>query len=241
MLLRSFGTVLLASAVVLEAAPALACRLLSMEFHQVDAGLHALDTSAPGRPTVVEVEAFRRAGMTCTDASCVWNSCGDTGTVRIALAPSADDDTPPSQLGYRLSLVAGAVPESMQAMIGVDLAGDRPLFLRPSFEEVATLDAVLTAVAIDAAGNESPPSEPFVVQFSGCTLTALGDQCEADVEADLADPTTDGAELQDLAEVGSLMQGGSCSLRPPSPGDSALFGAVAGLALLALRRTRRLA
>ncbi len=241
MLLRSFGTVLLASAVVLESAPALACRLLSMEFHQVDVGLHATDTSAPGRPTVVQVDAYRRTGMTCTDASCVWNSCGDTGTVRIALAPSADDDTPPGQLGYRLSLVAGAVPESMQAMLGVDLAGDRPLFLRPSFDEVATLDAVLTAVAIDAAGNESPPSEPFVVQFSGCTLTAMGDQCEADLEAaDLADPTTDGAELQDLAEVGSLMQGASCSLRPPSPGDSALIGAVAGLALLALRRARRL-
>jgi hypothetical protein len=164
------------------------------------------------------------------------------GTVRISLAPSADDDTPPSQLGYRLSLLSGELPESIQDMLGVDLAGGGPLFLRPSFEEVATLDAVLSAVAIDAAGNESPPSEPFVVQFSGCTLTAMGDQCEGGLEPapDLADPMDDSAELQDLAEVGSLMQGTSCSFRPPAPTDSALFGAVAGLALLALRRARRL-
>ena len=242
MRVRSFGTMLLASAVLLGSAPALACRLLSMEFHQVDAELHEIDTSAPGRPTVVQVDAYRRAGMTCTDASCVWNSCGDTGTVRIALAPSAEDDTPPSQLGYRLSLVAGAVPESMQGLIGVDLAGAGPLFLRPSFDEVATIDAVLTAVAIDAAGNESAPSEPFVVQFGGCTLTAMGDQCEGDLEAaaELADPM-DGAELDDLADVGSLMQGGSCSLRPSAPSGSALLGALAGLALLVLRRVRRLA
>ena len=242
MQVRSFGTVLLASAVVLGSAPALACRLLSMELHQIDADLHATDTSAPGRPTVVQVDAYRRTGMTCTDASCVWNSCGDTGTVRIALAPSADDETPPGQLGYRLSLVAGAVPESMQAMLGVDLAGGRPLFLRPSFDEVATLDAVLSAVAIDAAGNESPPSEPFVVQFGGCTLTALGDQCEADLEAvaEVAEPM-DGAELEDLADVGTLMQGGSCSMRPSAPSGSALLGAVAGLALVVLRRARRLA
>lgn len=239
MLLRSFGTVLTASAVVLAATPASACRFLSLEAHRVDAELQATDSSAPGQPTVVQVDAYRRTGMTCSEGSCVWNSCGDTGTVRIALAPSADDTTPPSQLGYRLALVGGAIPESIQHMMGVDLAGGRPLLLRPSFDEVPTLDAVLTAVAIDSAGNESPPSVPFVVQFGGCTLAAVGDQCAGDLEAAALAEPIDGPDLEDLAEVGPLTQGASCSFPPGASRGSALVGALAGALVLWLRRARR--
>lgn len=152
--------------------------------HFVDETLQQADVSAPPTPVVVSVETFRRAGMTCTEASCVANSCGSTGTVRIDLAPSADDATPPEELGYRLTLVRGVLPASMQSSMGVPLAAGHVLYLRPAFDELPLLDVELAAVAIDAAGNESAPTEPFAIHFDGCTLAAVGDRCEDELDPD---------------------------------------------------------
>jgi len=190
----------------------------------------------------VGVEAYRRSGMTCTLASCIATSCGNTGTVRIDLAPAADDGTPPHQLGYRLALAGGVLPESMRALIGVDLAGDRPVLLRPTFDEVPSLDLLLSAVAIDAAGNESEPSEPFVVQFDGCTLAAVGDRCE-----DELDPDTDLSELwsaewsggaDDVAEPGTSARAAGCTLARERTPALGLYGVTLGLLALASRRAR---
>jgi hypothetical protein len=193
---------------------------------------------------LVGLGTFRRTGMTCTLMSCVWNSCGDTGTVRIDLT-AADDMTPPEQLGYRLELVSGAVPASISGAIGINLAGDGPLILHPSFEEVSALDVTLRAIAIDRAGNESPPSEAFTLRFDGCTLAAVGDVCE-----DALDPETDLSELalaDELAEEWadpsseSLVRGGSCALAAPGADVSGtgLFGVAMAVGGLGLRRARR--
>jgi hypothetical protein len=182
--------------------------------------------------------------MTCTLMSCVWNSCGDTGTVRIDLT-AADDMTPPEQLGYRLEVVSGAVPASMRGAIGINLAGGGPLILHPSFEEVSALDVTLRAIAIDGSGNESRPSEAFTVRFDGCTLAAVGDVCE-----DALDPETDLSELalaQQLEDEWadpaseSLVDAGSCALGAPSadPSGPGLFGMALALSGLGLRRRRR--
>jgi hypothetical protein len=230
--------------------PASACAFWPMEFHHVDAALRGSDTSAPGRPVVVGVGAFRRTGMTCTEANCIWNSCGDTGTVRIDLAPAADDLTPLSQLGYRLVLVSGEVPESLRSMIGVNFAADVPLILRPSFDEVASLDATLSAIAIDAAGNESVPSEAFAVQFDGCTLAAYGDLCEDELASDTdlsllldasgsaldPDPKSEAGES---LEAGALLEDGSCSLSAPAPHPASLLVPALGMVCLLIRRARR--
>jgi hypothetical protein len=176
----AFGALVLLGA----AEPASTCIFVPQPVHRVDPALEASDHEPPPPPVVVAVDAFRRNGMTCTQTSCVQNSCGDTGTVRIELAPSADDQTPPDQLGYRLVLVRGALPPSLSSIIGVTLAGGHPLFLRPGFDELPALDVALAAVAVDAAGNESQPSAPFSVRFDGCTLAAVGDRCEDELEPD---------------------------------------------------------
>ena len=176
----AFGTLVLLGA----AEPASTCIFVPQPVHRVDATLKASDHQPPAPPVVVAVDTFRRNGMTCTQTSCVQNSCGDTGTVRIELAPSADDETPPEQLGYRLMLVRGELPASLSSYVGVTLAGGHPLFLRPGFDELPALDVALAAVAVDAAGNESEPTEPFTVRFDGCTLAAVGDRCEDELEAD---------------------------------------------------------
>jgi hypothetical protein len=253
MLARSIGSLLLGAALSQAALshaalagaaePAGTCIFAPLHLHRVDAALQGNDVSAPATPVVVSVDAFRRHGMTCTRASCVANSCGSTGTVRIDLAPSADDVTPPEELGYRLVLVRGELPESVQRSIDVPLAAGQTFYLRPGFDELPLLDVQLAAVAIDAAGNESAPTQPFEVHFDGCTLAAVGDRCE-----DELDPNTDLSTVLDVgsdelpaldgeADVGS---GVSCSvaLQP----HSASLGAVAALGLLgalfAWRRTQ---
>ena len=227
---------LLGTEVAVAAEPPSTCLFAPLLAHRVDAALEQKDALAPGTPVVVAVDAFRRAGMTCTRASCVSNSCGDTGTVRINLAPSAEDNTPPSQLGYRLEVVRGELPASMLGAIGVTLAAGQTLFLRASFEEMTSVDASLVAVAVDGAGNESAPTEPFAVQFDGCTLAAVGDRCE-----DELDPDTDlgrvwsGEVDEELPGETSALEGGvSCSFAgvARSPSGRGLGAVSLGLLLL---------
>jgi hypothetical protein len=216
MSLRVLGLALGALVLLGAAEPASTCIFVPQPVHRVDATLEASDQQPPRPPVVVAVDAFRRTGMTCTQTSCVQNSCGDTGTVRIELAPSADDETPPEQLGYRLMLVRGELPASMSSIVGVTLAGGHPLFLRPGFDELPALDVALAAVAVDAAGNESEPTAPFAVRFDGCTLAAVGDRCEDELEPD--------ADLSAAFE--EQLEG---SLDPSEPSAEAAAGcAVAG-------------
>jgi hypothetical protein len=232
--------------------------------HHSDAEQAEVDTAAPSRPVIVAADTTRRAGLSCGQDICVQNNCGDLGMVEIELAPGEDDLTPPGQMGYRIELVSGDVPESMRRLIGVALAGPAPLLLRPSFEEVPSLSATLQVVAVDGAGNESAPSEPFTLAWSGCTLSATGDQCEGEFGADselsagieaslleealLGDSTTEilgdtQAHLA-IAPEGSFSSGGGCSFSrgavPGSSGsDAGLSAAVAALLGLGVARHRR--
>ena len=235
------GTLALFAGLAAQTEAASACVLEPTLLHRVDPQLAAVDTAAPGRPVVVAVDAFRRSGLTCGVETCVENSCGDTGTVTIDVAPTEDDQTPPGRIGYRLELVSGAVPDSMQPFLGVNLAGRAPLLLRPSFDEIASLDATLRAVAIDAAGNESAPSEPFVVQFAGCTLAAIGNVCEHEFDADSElSQSIDDADPDEAEVPGLAADAASCSL-PSSAGGraSAFTGFALAAGLLGLGSLRR--
>jgi hypothetical protein len=162
-----------------------ACVLEPLRLHHSDANLARIDTAPPERPVVLAAEAYRRSGLTCGQDICVANNCGDLGGVAVDL--SADDDqTPARDIGFRLELVEGDVPPALRRMLGVDLAGPTPLRVQLSFDDVPSVAATLRVIAIDAAGNESAPSEPFEVSFDGCTLAATGDQCEQDYDADAA-------------------------------------------------------
>lgn len=209
MLLRVLGAGLATAVLMGAAAPASTCIFAPQRLHHFDRALQQMDDVPPLRPLVVAADTFRRSGVTCTEQSCVATSCGATGTVRIELAPSADEVAAPEELGYRLRVVEGELPASLQSSIGVALAGGVPLLLHAGFEEVSALDAVLVAVAVDGAGNESPPSERFALRFDGCTLAAVGDRCEDELA-----PDSDLGRLweEQLAAVGA---------RSPAVGDAA--------------------
>lgn len=240
MLLRALGMLLGGLTLLGAAEPASTCIFVPQRLLQVDAALQQSDRDAPPTPVVVAVDAFRRNGMTCTEANCVQNSCGNTGTVRIELAPSADDATPPDQLGYRLILLRGQAPPSMAQSIGVTLEGGHPLLLRPGFDELPTLDVTLAAVAVDAAGNESRPTAPFDVRFDGCTLAAVGDRCEdeLDPDTDLSAVFERQLGLEPDAEASPQATGcalGASSRAQPLLGTLVLLAAAAAL----LRRNKR--
>jgi len=180
MLSRPFGTPpLLAAAMFLAAYPALPCQLIPTEFHQINPELRGVDVTPPGAPQVSAVTLERRLGESCQGGVCTSNSCGDLAMLRLDLVAAEDDQTPASGMGYRLELLAGEIPESLrdQLEVAVRASGSQLLF-RPAFEDAPLLNATLQVVAIDGAGNESPPSPPFRVMFDGCTLSALGDQCD---------------------------------------------------------------
>ena len=117
-----------------------------------------------------------------------------------------------------------------------------PLFLRPGFDELPSLDVTLAAVAVDAAGNESEPTAPFSVRFDGCTLAAVGDRCEDELEPD-ADLSA--AFEEQLAAgfdpAGSSPEGASgCALGAgrvsPGPEGAWLAALALGSAAFAVRR-----
>jgi hypothetical protein len=125
-------------------------------------------------------------------------------------------------------------------MLGVDLAGPTPLRVQLSFDDVPSVAATLRVIAIDAAGNESAPSEPFQVGFDGCTLAATGDQCEQDYDADAEFAAKGGTQVLAGAEAVAASNtpleltttdgavttfptsAGGCSLPRGIPGSSAL-------------------
>jgi hypothetical protein len=248
MLWRAIGTLLMGLALTGAAEPASTCLFMPPLLHRVDAALHTSDERSPEPPVVVEVDAFRRNGVTCTRASCIMNSCGNTGTVRIDLAPSADEATPPGELGYRLILVRGELPVSLSAMIGVTVADDGPIFLRPGFDEMPALDITLAAVAVDGAGNESAPTAPFDVRFDGCTLAAVGDRCEDELdpdtdlsavfEAQMLGSDADSAGSDELELPASVGSGASCAFGSGASTGGMWAVAVGGLVLAGRCRRR---
>jgi hypothetical protein len=196
---------------------AAACVLEPLRLHHSDADLARIDTAPPEQPIVLAAEAYRRSGLTCGDDICVANNCGDLGGVAVDLN-AGDDQTPAADIGFRLELVEGDVPPALRRMLGVDLAGPTPLRVQLSFDDVPSVAATLRVIAIDAAGNESAPSEPFRVGFDGCTLAATGDQCERDYDADAEFAAKSGTRLVvggDAAPAGATQ-----ALELPDPGNA---------------------
>ncbi|MEO8183036.1 MAG: hypothetical protein ABI895_29740 [Deltaproteobacteria bacterium] len=251
-------------ALAAQAKVAAACVLEPVRLHRSDASLAQIDTAPPEAPVVIDASAYRRSGLTCGQDICVANNCGDMGGVAIDL-DAGDDQTPTHRMGYRLELVDGVLPLALRNLLGTELAGPTPLRVHLSFDDVPSVDATLRVIAIDAAGNESAPSEPFAVGFDGCTLAATGDQCEQSYDADAeyaadAESTASGGTLVVRAELESESAAAGrsiepsaavtleqpsfdaeqgCSLPGPAPSGSPLTPAVLSAALLGCLLARR--
>jgi MYXO-CTERM domain-containing protein len=206
------------------------CTLLPVVEHTIDVSRAEADADAPGSPVLVSVDVSRRQGVSCQGERCFANSCGDSALVTVALAPSADDEDADG-IGYRLELVDGTAPDSVARLLGKNLSGRGPVFLRPGFDEVLELDVTLRAVAIDAAGNESAPGAPFDVTFAGCTFPAVGQSC---VES--SEPFVPMLPEAALAEQGPVIGAGCAVTASPRTPPGALLLLLLGALWIARRR-----
>ncbi len=134
--------------VLLGAMAGLACSVGDAEPHQVDP--ESTDTIAPG-PTTLAAEISREAHKYGDD-----DSCGDIGALRIDVS-ATDDETPASALGYRIEL-AGEYPTRLDTE--PVLAQNGRIYLHWSYDPQnhGPWDFDVTVSAIDAAGNEGPPT-----------------------------------------------------------------------------------
>ncbi|HEU4582326.1 MAG TPA: hypothetical protein VFS67_28915 [Polyangiaceae bacterium] len=201
----------------------------------LDPAQRALDSVAPSAPLHVSGIAGRYSGSFCDRDECTVSSCGSAGFVQLEFEPAQDARS--SVLGYRLRLRSGAVPEALWAKLG-GITAARSSFridLLP-FDEIAALDASFTLAAIDSAGNESAPSEPFHLAFNGCTELVNHSGCAED----LPGVTCEAGECTSAeGPLGPDAEGCALSLPGASDRSSPLIGlCVAAGALAALRRRR---
>lgn len=146
--------------------------------YEVSPAAQAEDDVAPTPFTNVDAMVWRREGRTCELGQCTSNSCGDMGHVELFFDPPQDDRTPVEELGFRIEVLEGTLPSSLQASMTRAQALEDAVRFHLGFDEATRMDATIALVAIDRAGNESPASNPVRLKFSGCTKPAAGRLCK---------------------------------------------------------------
>lgn len=166
----SLGCALGVLSAVLFAPPAQACSRALVEPFRIDSTLAEDDAEAPDRFRQVSAYTYRIESERCSLGSCSASSCGDEGYLLLQFAPPAE--AVDGELGYRLKWLSGGAPPSLLRQLDKVMPLDRltqTIAVELSFKEMTLLEGELALVAIDHAGNESEPSEPVQVTWSGCT------------------------------------------------------------------------
>ncbi len=159
---------------LLWASPALACVQIPDVAHVIDP--ESADVVAPAAPEIGEVAVGRGQGPEPAGCfSSVSTSCDDAGLISIAVS-AADDVSAAEDIGYRVELVEGDLPESFTLSTAIWRARDGHLSLRwndDATDDQEPFDVTLSIVAVDEGGNESQPveidvSDPGSTEAGGC-------------------------------------------------------------------------
>jgi hypothetical protein len=151
------------------AAPARACISASEPPFVIDLALRDRDSTPPSPFTGLHADAWREAGTHCNGASCSASSCGDRAAIDISFERPVDDQA--DVIGYRLVWLRGDMPGGLTQVIQQPqtLPNGTSLTLFIDFASAPRMNGDFALIAIDPAGNESAPSAPVHVEFSGCT------------------------------------------------------------------------
>jgi len=193
---------------LLGASPAaLPCSYLTHEPHAIDPNAGLFDTDPPKPPRLLKVDGIKRGvGPDITGAS---TSCDDLGTLTLTMEAAEDQRTPPEEMGYRVQLAAGSLPDGLTLPAG-------PVRQLP-LAEGDQQRAKLLFVWIDGATDEQEPLD-FTLDITPVDRAGLeGGAARVRVKH----PGSDGCGLG----------------RSPSSGSLALL--LAALMLLGARRRRR--
>lgn len=122
------------------------------------------DTTPPSALALGSVDIYRGVGPERTLGGWSSTSCDDLGWISIALSAS-DDTTAEADLGLRVTLAGGTLPEGLGDPSGdlhLTLAGELPggltlVWIDEATDEQEPFDFDLELSALDAAGNASEP------------------------------------------------------------------------------------
>jgi hypothetical protein len=157
----------------LAASPARACSLGLLTPHVLDPGAQATDQTPPTLPPPA---LFRIDRGQDSGGGCSGSSCDDIGAIAISVA-ATDDATPDDEIGYRLTLAAGRLPEgfvlpstAVRTPRGTD--GQIWIYWVDGKGDQESFSFTLQIVAIDLAGNESPPQSLTIADpgTGGCRI-----------------------------------------------------------------------
>jgi MYXO-CTERM domain-containing protein len=185
-----FGLILVAAA--LHAPDASACSIPAPSELVVDTAEQAVDHAAPATVATVGVAVQRgRAPKSEGCGSMAASSCDDLGIVTLTPTAPADDRTDASALGYRVRLVAGALPDGSslwpKAVVPGVGGGLALVWIDGADDEQEPVDFTVTVAAVDRAGNEGPASAPVRVtdggSSGGCRTRGAGDAASAGLVA----------------------------------------------------------
>jgi MYXO-CTERM domain-containing protein len=162
----ALGALVLIVALASERADA--CELPAPVLHEVEPAEQEVDENAPGRALItgVTVSRGRGAGLGCGGVT----SCDDLGIITVEIAAPSDDRTPDGELGYRLGISAGQLPEGLT--LPVDLIKAREgvidlVWVDGATDAQDTFAFDLSVAAVDLAGNFGPFSAPIRVEHGG--------------------------------------------------------------------------
>lgn len=212
---RSLGALSLMAAVLggqaLIVSPASACTSTEAAVFAVDPALRSEDSVAPEPFTDLSARVSRSPETSCHGDTCMANSCGGFGLVLVAFALPPDVQAASDTIGYRLVWQGGDRPAGASSVLGKtwpldvsDEPGRGQISFTLAYDEVADLDAEITLVAVDRAGNESAPSEPVHLSFSGCTIDLFTGMCEQPGSCNVTEPGRDDPHNGYFAAAGAL-------------------------------------
>ena len=134
-------------------ADARACDQVGQIPHTVDPSMQAIDHTPPTLPAIPAPQIYFAP---TSPQGCDCGNCGESSSISIP-AVATDDMTARARIGYRLSLDSGILPRDLALpATAIEPNGDL-VQLQFNSETTATFNFTLQVVAIDLAGNESPP------------------------------------------------------------------------------------
>lgn len=142
--------------------PVAACSIAEPVPFTIDPALADVDVTPPTPFRDVQVVLRQVSGTRCEGNICTSSSCGDFGVVELTFTPPHDV----SDVGYRVIWHGTGGANWADGIVPLDHANT--IDLPAGFDEVTQLDGELSLVAVDRAGNESQPSAPVQVSWSGC-------------------------------------------------------------------------
>lgn len=153
---------------------ALPCEFARLDAHQVDAAAQQVDRTAPTLAPAPAVKVQRGTSPQHGCTGTLSSSCDGSGS--IAITPTvADERALPAEIGFRMRLLSGSLPQGLNLPGGDVRARSGGLYFHwdDGYEaDHEEFSFTLEIIAVDTAGNPSPPVQVVISDggSGGCSI-----------------------------------------------------------------------